>query len=134
MTLLTESSDDDGAVGGEAAGANLKRITAQSYQVDDLNRHMTSLDVLSLASSESETDVNMNRRSSVFSFADIDDAEELPGSAENLIEYSEVLVPATKSSYSAAVEETGVLLNLLEDASATASSMRTPSFKGEGLL
>lgn len=121
LTLLTESSDEDaGAVGG------IMNIPSS----DATSRHIRrTLDALSLASSESENDENMNRQSGYsFGAGGDDDVEEFqPG--ENLIEYSEVLVPATKT-YSVAVEETGVLLNLLEDVPLPASTSARQSTPG----
>lgn len=124
MALLTESSDDDiGAIGGGDSRPSKNNAFEMERCSEDLVRHITnSLDALSMASTESETDENMNRQSSGYSFATGDNDE----SGENLIEYSELLVPATKS-YSAAVEETGVLLNLLEGIPSSSSSSNAVS-------
>lgn len=138
MTLLTESSDEDmGAVGGMSSIILLASSAAEK-SADSLTRHVSTLDTLALASSDSDNDDNMNRQNDYSVFGGIDDthAEDLPASGENLIEYSEVVVPATRS-YSAAVEEAGVLLNLLEDVQASSSptshssgSMLRSSFGG----
>lgn len=129
-TLLTDSSDEEaGAVGGSLTAFNLLSATPNGFSADkcpeDLASQINSLDALSLGSTDSENDRNMNRQSG-FSFGE--DGHELPTSGENLIEYSEILVPATKS-YSAAMEETGVLLNLLEDMPASSSTNRALSIK-----
>lgn len=137
LALLTESSDEDvGAVGGGSAIS--LQPSANAYQVErcseDLSRHINSLDALSL-SSDTDSDDNMHRQSGAFSFGSgcggIDDEPE--ATTENLIEYSEVLVPATKA-YTAAVEETGVLLNLLEDVSSASASACQRSTARPGLI
>ena len=105
VSLLTESSDEDaGAVGG---------VALDNCGAEDLNIMNLNLDALSVGSSTSE-----ESRHGGFGEGEED---ELPTTGENLIEYSEVLVPATKS-YPASVEESQVLLNLLEDVPSTSAN------------
>lgn len=140
--MLTESSDEDGAVASpvSSAGINVAILNgltaaANASVSTTMGRKMNSLDALSVASSESDSDENMNGGRSGSSSADDrdDDEDGHQAMGENLVEYAEVPVPAASNSSnmdrskggrqgtgtrdsasSAALEESVLLMSLLD--------------------
>lgn len=130
MTLLTESSDEDGAVGGDANSSS-GSLGLCALKLTSAGR---TLSASSSTDSDNEEDEISNRRTGG-SFLGDDDAQQ---GGENLVEYSEVLVPATTtSSFHSADsssdadldQDAGRLVNLLVDLPAAAT---TPSRSSNG--
>lgn len=130
MTLLTESSDEDGAVGGDANSSS-GSLGLSAMKLTSAGR---TLSASSSTDSDNEDDELLNRRTGL-SFLGDDDAQQ---GGENLVEYSEVLVPATTtSSFHSADsssdadldQDAGRLVNLLVDLPAAAT---TPSRSTNG--
>lgn len=118
MSLLTESSDEDGAVGGNASSSGSLGVVDELSALK-LTSEGRTLSAASFTDSDNEDDEILHRRTGL-SFLGEDDSQQ---GGENLVEYSEVLVPATTtssfhsadSSSDADNEDAGRLVNLLVD-------------------
>lgn len=140
MALLTASTssssslDEEGGVLGAVGEtpAVIGKFKADSCS-EALARHIRSLGGLSLraGSSESDNEANSNHASDHLCGAvggedgNENETDEMTNNTENLIEYSELVVPSRKPSMDP-VSENAVLLNLLEDLPSTSAAQAMP--------